>query len=160
MGQPGPWRTLLLGWSNNWGGTRGRYTFVFVKIGKTTAMGPKRWARRRDTACGLAGCRPVAPYSTRQKYSAPWSPSLVFLQYLLNKCKYQRQTFCTLSRINITRYVKIWKSRVIGRPQMTPEWHNVPSISTPPRTQFLSYNQLTYTRGVQKVRGPTTKEHR
>ena len=32
---------------------------------------------------------------------------LVFLQYLLNKCKYQRQTFSTLSRINITRYVKI-----------------------------------------------------
>ena len=46
-------------------------------------------------------------YSTRQKYSAPWSPSLVFLQYLLNKCKYQRQTFRIVSGINITRYVKI-----------------------------------------------------
>ena len=33
---------------------------------------------------------------------------------------------------------------IIGRPQMTSEWHNVPSISTPPRTQFLSYDQLTY----------------
>ena len=32
---------------------------------------------------------------------------------------------------------------IIGRPQMTSEWHNVPSISTPPRTQFLSYDQLT-----------------
>ena len=32
---------------------------------------------------------------------------LVFLQYLLNKCKYQRQTFSTLSSINIIRYVKI-----------------------------------------------------
>ena len=31
-----------------------------------------------------------------------------------------------------------------GRPQMTSECHNVPSISTPPRTQFLSYDQLTY----------------
>ena len=33
---------------------------------------------------------------------------------------------------------------IIGRPQMTLEWHNVPSISAPPRTQFLSYDQLTY----------------
>ena len=52
-------------------------------------------------------------YSTRQKYSAPWSPSLVFSQYLLNKCKYQRQTFSTVSCINITRYVTVWKSRVL-----------------------------------------------
>ena len=33
---------------------------------------------------------------------------------------------------------------IIGRQQMTSEWHNVPSIWTPPRTQFLSYDQLTY----------------
>ena len=49
----------------------------------------------------------VHVYSTRQKYSAPWSPSLVFLRYLLNKSKYQRKTFSTLSRINFTHYVKI-----------------------------------------------------
>ena len=46
-------------------------------------------------------------YSTRQKYSVPWNPPLVFLRYLLNKCKYLRQTFSILSRINFTHYVKI-----------------------------------------------------
>ena len=44
-------------------------------------------------------------YSTRQKYSAFWSPPLVFLRYLLNKWKYQRQTFSTLSRMHFTHYV-------------------------------------------------------
>ena len=33
---------------------------------------------------------------------------------------------------------------VIGRPQIASEWHHIPSISTPPRTQFLSYDQLAY----------------
>ena len=48
-------------------------------------------------------------YSTRQKYSALWSPPLVFLRYLLNKCKYQRQTFSTLSRMHFTHYVIFFK---------------------------------------------------
>ena len=58
-------------------------------------------------ADSLALFATTSTYSARQKYSAPWSPSLVFLQHLLKKCKYQLQTFSTLSRINITRYVKI-----------------------------------------------------
>ena len=33
---------------------------------------------------------------------------------------------------------------VIDRPQIASEWHHVPSISTLPRTPFLSYDQLTY----------------
>ena len=73
------------------------YIFLFKFFGLRVRMSP-RFSKLMTS---------YRQYGTRQKYSAPWSPSLVFLQCLLNKCKYQRQTFSTLSRINITRYVEI-----------------------------------------------------
>ena len=50
----------------------------------------------------------------------------------------------TLSHQFHTLCKKLKVQGMTGRPQMTSEWHHVPSISTLPRTQFLSYGQLAY----------------
>ena len=72
-------------------------------------------------------------------------PPLVFLRYLLSKSTYPCETFSALSRLNFTHLCNNLKvDGKIHWPHGVRVTFGVPSISTLPRTQFLSYDQLAY----------------
>ena len=110
----------------------------------------RSWFQKNSTTSGLVNPRPTGlqifhhlQYST--KAFGALEPHSRFLAISPKQMQISTPNFQhPLSHQYHTLCENLKVHGIIGRPQMTSEWHNVPSISTPPRTQFLSYDQLTY----------------